>query len=301
MSAIVFGSINMDLVIRSARLPVPGETQIGYSFSMFSGGKGANQAVALARLGIPTYMIGNVGDDDFGKILLENLNSYGVNTSEISIKAESSSGVASITVDDVAENCIIVVHGANAMMSDREIRRLEQLLPEASVVLFQLEIPMDTTFKAIRLCHERGVTVVLDPAPTYPLPKDVYPLVDIITPNQIEIADLTGAPVTDEASANHAANMLLKRGVKNVIIKMGDKGIFFADKDQCQLIPAIKVSAIDTVAAGDAFNGALSAALSLGYTMPIALRWGITAGAISVTRQGAQNSMPTREELLKLV
>jgi ribokinase len=297
MTVTVLGSINMDLVTRVSRFPLPGETLIGQSFFTVPGGKGANQAVAAARLGVPTHMIGRVGDDAFGEALRNSLNSYSVETSNVFTHAGISSGVAIISVDDNAENNIIAVPGANGMVNMEDIVRLESVLPDTRVLLLQLEIPLEIVKAAMELAHRSGVTVILDPAPVRELPLEIYPFVDIITPNESEAAALVGFPILDVDDARRAAEVLRDRGIGCAIIKMGSKGVYYTDDTQGYYVPAFKVKAIDTVAAGDAFNGGLAVALSESRPFDEAIRWGLTAGAISVTRQGAQPSMPTRNEV----
>lgn len=298
MAIAVFGSINMDLVVRTARLPQPGQTLSGQTFFTVSGGKGANQAVACARLGVRTLMIGRVGDDVFGGTLRDNLHAYGVDVSGIHTTEGVPSGVALITVDDSAENTIIVVPGANGMMNADDVARLKNNLEGVDVLLLQLEVPLPAVIQAAQLAYERSMIVVLDPAPAQPLPPELYHLTDIITPNESEAQALVGFPVQDEASAARAAQILIERGALRAVIKMGSKGAYWASEDAGRFMPAFRVNAVDTVAAGDAFNGALAVALSEGTDFEAAVRWGLAGGAVSVTRAGAQPSMPTREELI---
>jgi ribokinase len=301
MGIVVFGSINMDLVARTPRLPAPGETLTGYSFTTVPGGKGANQAVACARLGAPTQMVGRVGGDVFGDALLENLESNTVNSSHVIRDMEVASGVALIAVDDYAENTIIVIPGANGRVGSEDLERLSQALEIARILLLQLEIPLEIVVEAAKIAHDMGVTVILDPAPAQVLPDELYPWVDILTPNQTEASILAGFRVGDEGSIRRAAQVLLERGVQRVIIKMGDRGAYVATEDGSQQHPAIPVVAIDTVAAGDAFNGALAAALLEEKSFDDAVRWGLAGGALAVTKEGAQGAMPERDAVLKLL
>ncbi|MCP4517452.1 MAG: ribokinase [Delftia sp.] len=297
MSIVVFGSINMDLVARAPRLPAPGETLIGHSFQTFPGGKGANQAVACARLGASARMVGRVGGDVFGAALREQLRAEGVDDELVAVDESAASGVALIAVDDQAENNIIVVPGANGQVGPADLARLETALAEARVLLLQLEIPMEMVVAAASLARQRGVTVMLDPAPAQTLPAELYSLVDILTPNTTEAAALVGSPVQDVDDARRAASALRERGARRVIVKMGSLGVVAGGS----LHPAIAVTAVDSVAAGDAFNGALAVALSEGLTFEQALRWGLAGGALAVTKHGAQTSMPDRASLLALL
>jgi len=301
MSIIVFGSINMDLVVHAPRLPKPGETLTGTSFHTTPGGKGANQAVACAHLGVKTRMVGRVGGDFFGTALLENLAAYGVDTFGVAVEEKLPSGVALIAIDEAAENNIIIVPGANGAVGLPDLKQLENILPEAKVLLLQLEIPLESVKEAARLASARGVTVILDPAPARILPLDLYPSVDILTPNTSEAAILVGFPVETELEAQRAARILIESGTHLVIIKMGAMGAYAQNQSNGRFYPAIPVEAVDTVAAGDAFNGALAAALSEGLPFEEAMYWALAGGAIAVTRAGAQTAMPDRNEILSLL
>lgn len=293
MSIVVFGSINMDLVAHTPQLPKPGETLIGHSFSTVPGGKGANQAVACARLGVKTRMVGKVGGDVFGIAFRENLAVTGVDTTFVATDAAVASGIALIAVDDDAENNIIVVPGANGTIGEADLLRLEQALDKANLLLLQLEIPLEMVVAAAKIAQQKKVTVILDPAPACQLPDELYPLIDILTPNESEAAMLVGFPVNNRESAEKAARVLSEKGVSRLIIKMSAKGVFALDSQRSQSYPAIPVTAIDTVAAGDAFNGALGAGLSDGKSFDEAIRWGLAGGALAVTKAGAQAAMPT--------
>lgn len=295
MSIIVFGSINLDLVAKTPRLPVPGETIIGSNFLTTGGGKGANQAVAAARLGVSTHMIGRVGNDNFGEELLTNLQSFGLNIDNISIDQNSHSGVAIIAVDDGGQNNIIVIPGANNHLGDADIERLQKLLPGATSLLLQLEIPLEVVHRAALIACEAGVRVILDPAPARSdLPLELYPLIDTITPNEVEASQLVGFAVHDTETAIKAAKKLQERGVKNAIVKLGDRGVVAVTADRTLFVPAFAVEAIDTVGAGDAFNGGLAAALDAGLSLEEAVVWGAAAGALCVTKMGAQVAMCDR-------
>jgi len=300
VAVVVFGSINMDLVVRTPRLPTPGETLTGHTFFTAPGGKGANQAVACARLGAPTRMVGRVGDDLFGEQLRASLRSFGVQDDGV-LTTPGPSGVALIAVDDLAENTIVIVPGANGSVSIADIPRLEAVLDGARILLVQLEVPIETVVAAARAAHTRGVTVILDPAPALPLPDELYALADIITPNEHEATTLTGIAVHDDQGAIAAARALIARGARRVALKLGARGALTADAEGEQFWSPFTVTPVDTVAAGDAFNGGLAVALSEGRSFNEAIRWGLAAGALSVTRHGAQPSMPERNEVLTLL
>jgi ribokinase len=297
MNIVVFGSINMDLVTRSTRLPKPGETLTGHSFQTIAGGKGANQAVACARLGAATMLVGRVGGDVFGKNLKEQLGSAGVNHENVVVDTDISSGVALIAVEDSAENFIIVVPGANGQVGEADLQRLDGILDQSKVLLLQLEIPLETVIAAAKLAKGKGVHVILDPAPAQVLPTEIYSLLDFITPNETEAELLVGFQIKSNDDVTRAAVLLQQRGAQNVIVKMGGRGALALIGDKAKFYEPFRVNAVDTVAAGDAFNGALAAALSDGKSIEEAVGWGMAAGALSVTREGAQPAMPTRDEL----
>jgi ribokinase len=298
MSVLVFGSINMDLVVRTPRIPQPGETLTGHSFETVPGGKGANQAVAVARLGIATRMVGRVGNDQFGQTLVAGLTASGVDCAAVVQDATTHSGVAMITVDDASENNIVIVPGANGKLDQTDIQRLEPLLADAQVLLLQLEVPLAEVVAAARVAKQAGLTVILDPAPARTdLPPDLYPLIDIITPNQVETGQLVGFPVPDLSTAGQAIQELQRRGVKTVITKLGKQGALCQTETDRFEIPAFPVTAVDTVAAGDAFNGGLAAGLAAGLPLSQAARQAAAVAALSVTKPGAQPSLPTRAEL----
>ncbi|MFN6515561.1 MAG: ribokinase [Nostoc sp. CreGUA01] len=295
MTIIVFGSINIDLVATAPRLPVGGETLLGENFFQVSGGKGANQAVALARLGIPTQMVGRVGADNFGVELLKNLEASGVQTNNVFVDENVSSGVAIITVSHTGENQIVVIPGANGRVNQEDVQRVSNLLPEATALLLQLEIPIPTVVAAAKAASSANIKVILDPAPAQSnLPAELYPLVDIITPNEVEAGQLVGFAVDGEETAAKAAEILLQRGVKCAIVKLGAKGVFCATAQEKFFVPAFPVDVVDTVAAGDAFNGGLAAALFEKMSLHQAVIWGAAAGALAATKPGAQTSLPDR-------
>lgn len=301
MSIVVLGSINMDLVIGLNRVPASGETLLGRSFTTAPGGKGANQAVAAARMGAPTSMIGRIGADVFGSTLREMLRANQVDDSGVSTIVGSASGIAAIMLEASGANRIVVVPGANGLLGDEELAQLDQALHGARVLLLQLEVPLDIVIAAAQMARARNITVILDPAPARPLPPELYACTDILTPNEVEAATLIEAPLHSGLGVSHAARELLARGARSVIIKMSENGVYWTNGNDEAFVPAFPVTAIDTVAAGDAFNGALAAALSEGRPMPEALRWASAAGALAVTRRGAQEALPRRAEVLDLV
>jgi ribokinase len=301
MSIVVFGSLNMDLTVRTPRFPQSGETIIGDTFRTSPGGKGANQAVACARLGASTFMVGRVGEDAFGESLQLELKKAGVHTEYVNIDQESSSGVALITVDQSAENTIIVVPGANGKIDRDDLEILEKALEGATHLLVQLEIPLEMVLEASRIASQSGIAVILDPAPAVDLPKELYQSIDIITPNETEAEILVGFAIRNQQDASRASRILLDRGVKRVVIKMGSEGAFAASDEFEKFYPAIPVKAVDTVAAGDAFNAGMAVALSEGMPFEEAILWGITAGALSVMGEGAQPSMPGRNDLEQML
>jgi ribokinase len=295
----------MDLVAQTAYLPKAGETIIGQSFLTVPGGKGANQAVAAAKLGAKTYLVGRVGNDQFGEELLGNLKQLGVNIDGVTIENKISSGIAIITVDNRGENTIIVIPGANGNVNESDVKHLESLWVNTSSLLLQLEIPLLAVQTAAKVAQKAGITVILDPAPAPDnLPDDLYPLIDIITPNETEAQKLVGFAITNQKDAKEAAQYFLDRGVKTVIIKLGERGAFYGTIEESFMIPPYGVNAIDTVAAGDAFNGAIAAALDQGLCLKNALKWGVVAGALTTTKIGAQSALPdlvTLEQHLKLM
>ncbi|MGQ9926625.1 MAG: ribokinase [Chloroflexaceae bacterium] len=300
MTIVVFGSINMDLVARAPRLPAPGETAPGHTFFTAPGGKGANQAVACARLGAPTRMVGRVGDDAFGAELRASLRAAGVDERDV-LTSSGPSGAALIAVDDAGRNTIIVVPGANGAIGPADITRLEAALMGARVLLLQLEIPPEAVIAAADAARRAGVPVILDPAPAHELPTELYRLTDIITPNESEAATLVGFALSDEAAWRAAARALRARTGGAVALKLGEHGALLFAGDQFLHLPAFPVRAVDTVAAGDAFNAGLAVALVEGQPLATAMRWAVAAGAVAVTRPGAQPAMPSRVEVLAML
>ena len=287
----------MDLVTVSQRSPQPGETVVGDRFLTYPGGKGANQAVAAARMGAAVMMVGRVGGDSFGGELLGHLRSAGVDVSGVEVDAGTSSGIAVINIDSSAQNRIVQVLGANATCGPAEVSRVVAAMEHASVLMLQLEVPLEASLAAARAASSLGRTVILDPGPARPLPDEMYGYCSYVTPNETEAQALVGFPVVDAASAETAAATLLERGAGCAIVKMGSLGAYYSDGSTSRHIPAHHVDAVDTVAAGDAFNGALAAALAEGAGPEEAVQRAMAAGALAVTRHGAQDSMPHLAEV----
>lgn len=294
---VVVGSSNTDMTVKTERVPRPGETVLGGMFYTAQGGKGANQAVAAARLGGKVCFVAKVGADSFGKESVEAYRKEGIDTAFVGRSESAASGVALIMVDGKGENSIAVASGANAELSVEDIVAAEERIRGAQIVLMQLETPMETIAYAARVAAEAGVKVVLNPAPAVPLPKSLYKHLYMITPNETEAELLTGIAVTDIESASAAADVLAERGVEVVIITLGSKGAFVREPSNRYLVPGHKVEAVDTTAAGDTFNGALCVALAEGAKLVDAVDFANKAAAIGVTRRGAQPSIPTRKEI----
>lgn len=294
---LVVGSSNTDMVIKARHLPRPGETIMGGTFFMNPGGKGANQAVAVARLGGQVTFICKTGSDIFGHQSQQLFEEEGINTSYIFSDSEHPSGVALITVDNKAENCIVVASGANANLLPSDLIKAEEAIEQADLVLLQLEIPMQTVEHVVETAFRMGKKVILNPAPAHPLSSVLLQHLYLITPNETEAEMISGVKITDEASAVEAARALSEMGVQNVIITLGSKGALAYYNGGVDFVSALKVDAVDTTAAGDVFNGALTVALSEGRSLTDAVRFACKASAISVTRVGAQASAPYRNEV----
>ncbi len=294
-SVLVIGSSNTDLVIRTNKLPAPGETVLGGTFFTAAGGKGANQAVAAARAGAQVTFIARMGCDDFGKRALSAFQCEGIDTRWIVSDLDLPSGVAFILVDDRGENSIAVASGANAALSPDQIQ--DRAYQGAEICLLQLEIPVETVVQAVYLSTKNETRVVLNPAPAAALPEEIWPHLFLITPNQTETEHFTGIPPNSPKNIAKAADKLLQKGAQNAIITLGAQGAFLATSDQTLHIPAFKATSIDTTGAGDAFNGALACALSENQSLETAIRFACAAGALTVGKAGAQPAIPTRDQI----
>lgn len=294
---LVIGSSNMDLVVQVPRCPAAGETLFGSSFTTNYGGKGANQAVAVARIGSGVTFMTKLGNDTFGQQMRQHFSEEGMDLTHILTDAESPTGTALITVEDKGENRIIVVPGANARLTENDVESLSAEINSCRFVLTQLEIPLPTVLRVAEMTSAAGKQLILNPAPARPLPDSLLQKVFLITPNETEAEILTGIRVSDVESARRAALWFRKKGVQQIVITMGSQGAFVFTDDFQGMVPAYKVKAIDTTAAGDVFNGALTVALSEGKTTADAARFGCAASALAVMRPGAQSSIPTRTEI----
>ncbi|HIL32252.1 MAG TPA: ribokinase [Dehalococcoidia bacterium] len=298
---IVLGGINMDLVTFAPRFPRPGETVVGNSFLTYAGGKGANQAVAVSRMGARSAMVGRVGGDIFGPQLLDGLTTAGVDITGVGINPNEMSGIAVIGIDETAQNCITQILGANDTCGPAEAAEVKHRLPSAAALLLQLEVSIDLSLEVAREAKTLGVMVMLDPGPVRPVPKELLNLCDVITPNETEAQALVNFPVTGPESAAEAALVLLDMGIGTVVVKLGAQGAYFANSSIEGLVLPFDVAAMDSVAAGDAFNGALAVSLTEGKDLREAVTIACAAGALSVTKTGAQDSMPERELVEELV
>ena len=294
----VIGSSNTDMVIKTSKLPVPGETILGGNFFMNPGGKGANQAVAAARLGGKVTFIAKTGDDVFGSQARQIFETENINTDYLVTDPDHPSGVALITVDAKGENCIVVAPGSNSYLSKDDIDQASEELLRSDIVLLQLEIPLDTVAYAANMAFDAGKKVILNPAPAAQVSDELLSKLYMITPNETEAEVISGIPVKDTSSATLAAQNLFDRGVKVVIITLGSKGALLYADGKAMLIPSPKVDAIDTTAAGDVFNGAIAVGLSEGLELEKAVEFACKAAAISVTRMGAQASAPYWQEII---
>ncbi len=294
---VVVGSLNMDLVMRTPRVPVGGETLHGHEFATLPGGKGANQAVACARLGGKVSMIGQVGDDGFGQTLRNGLAADGIDVTGVKQTASVGTGVAMILVEDIGQNRIVLAPGANGALTPADIDAQQAVIANAALLVVQLEVPLPVVQRAMALARAAGVAVLLNPAPASPLPDELWSQVDIVVPNESEASLITGIEVKDAPSAFAAARLLRSRGVACVLVTLGANGVALVDDTGERHLPAQVVKAVDTTAAGDTFIGGLAAGLIEGLSVDDAAALGQRASALCVTRHGAQPSIPYRREL----
>ena len=294
---VVVGSSNTDMIVKVPRIPKPGETILGGTFSTAAGGKGANQAAAAARAGGDVTFIARVGKDIFGKLALDGFKKDGINIDYVLRDKELPSGVALIFVAENGENSIAVASGANSNLSPEDIFAVKDIIANADILVMQLETPIETVAKAALIAFENGVRVILDPAPAQPLSDDVLRHISILTPNESESEILTGIKVKTKKDAENAACALIEKGVETVLITMGEKGVFVANSNISELITGCSVKAVDTTAAGDVFNGALAVALTENKSLHDSVLFANAAAALSVTKLGAQPSAPRRDEI----
>jgi ribokinase len=298
---LVVGSLNMDLVVQMPAIPRPGETLLGGKFATFPGGKGANQAVAAARLGAQVTMVGEVGGDAFGEQMLQIIRNEGIDTRFVGVDAHSATGVALITVDAQGQNTISIASGANFALTADDVRRAWEQIPDVDLLVMPLETPIETIHTAAQLAYQRQVPAILNPAPAQDLDESLLRLIYLIVPNEIETEFLTGQAIKNQDDARKAGVELLKRGVANVVLTLGESGALLVEGDSknpiFELIPAFQVRAVDATAAGDAFVGALATALGEGLPLARAAHFANAVAALSVTRPGAQPSLPSRNEV----
>lgn len=293
---LVIGSINIDLVVNTPRHPVPGETILGNHFETFPGGKGANQAIAAARLGGNVQLVGRIGFDNFGQLLLSNLKHNQVNTNTV-LKVDQPTGTALITVDQKGQNSIIVVPGANASLTKQDIEDLKDVIKEAKIVVLQLEIPLEVVIHAVDIAYQAGVTILLNPAPATLIPIDTLRKATFIIPNESELAILSGKEINSFSDCRQAANTLFKAGCEQIILTRGEQGAHYLTQDNQIFVPPFKVPVVDTTAAGDAFIGGFAVALANEVDLHTALLHASAAGALAVTKAGAQTSLPDKTAL----
>lgn len=293
---LVIGSTNTDMTAFCGKMPAPGETVLGNDFVMGPGGKGANQAVAAKRLGGDVRFVCKVGEDIFGENTIRHFKEEGLDTSGVMF-SKKPSGVALITVDESAENCIVVASGANNDYTEEDIRSIKRFIDECDILLMQLEIPVPAVLEAARIGHEAGKTVVLNPAPAIDLPEEIFKHISLFIPNENELEKYSGVKVFDAPSAAKAAKALMDKGVGDIIVTMGSKGSLICQGDETSFVTARKVEAVDTTGAGDCYCGALCVALSEGRSLKEAAEFATKAAAVSVQRPGAQNAMPYRNEI----
>jgi len=298
---IVVGSANTDLTVKTGHLPRSGETVVGDEFMISYGGKGANQALAALKAGAGVTLLAKIGTDEYGNLLYDHLIQSGLPSKGLLHHREEPAGLALIVVDKEGRNQIVIVSGSNGHFMVEDLHRFEPLLQAGSLLLTQLEIPLSTVEHALRLAKARGMTTILDPAPVSPLPPSVYSLVDILTPNETEASSLTERKVETPAEAEKAASIFLSLGCRTVIITLGARGALLSRAEGVEFFPPFLTRSVDTVGAGDAFNGALAAALASDKSLPEAIRFACAAGSLSTTKRGAQESLPEKTEVEHLL
>jgi len=291
---VTVGSVNMDLVTQVPRLPVWGECLMGDDFKTVPGGKGANQALAVARLGHPSVLVGRVGGDLFGSRLRADLEREGVDVSHLKVDPDAANGVALIFLDRQGRNAILVAGGANMRLTPEDVRQAEPQIAQASLLLVQLEVSREAVREAIGLAHRHHVPVILDPAPAHNFTADLMPGVFAAVPNETEAQTLTGIPCDTEAGAREAARKLTEMGARYGVVKLGERGLVYTEGKEVRVLPAFAVEAVDTTAAGDAFAAGLAVAVAEGASLAEALSFASACGALAVTKFGAQPSMPMR-------
>lgn len=296
----VIGSINMDMVLSVSRFPAAGETLTGGNFQTVPGGKGANQAVALGRLGATVRMAGRVGDDAFGRRYLDHFRQNGVDVRAVDAVAGTATGVADILVNAAGENCIVIAPGANGLCDLEWLDRALEATADCEIFLLQLEIPLDTVAEAVRRLRKMGKTILLDPAPAVPLPEDVLSAVDFLTPNETELKAVT-AGLPEDAGIEERVRHLVGGSGRVVVHKRGADGAYIGTRDGIEHVPGFSVRAVDTTAAGDTFNAGLAAGLAMGWPLRDAVRLANAAGALAVTAYGAQEGMPSLEQAQALM
>jgi ribokinase len=297
----VIGSLNMDLVTYVTRLPQTGETIIGKDFKQMPGGKGANQADAIARLGAPVKMLGGVGTDAMGAALLASLHQDGVDISQIDRFSDTSTGIATITVDSDGHNCIVVTPGANYRFLAEHVHNLEKTVVDSQIIVTQLEIPVETVRHSLVLAKKLGKATILNPAPAFELDNTLLSCVDLLIPNETELELLSGTPLHTETEIIDAGRTMINRGVKAVIVTLGEQGCIYVDSEGSRSFEAYQVDAVDTTAVGDSFIGGLAVALSEGKTVEAAISFAMAVAALTVTKKGAQSSLPYRREVEALL
>ncbi|MEC9490485.1 MAG: ribokinase [Halanaerobiales bacterium] len=296
---LVIGSINMDLVAKTKKLPQIGETVLGESLLEKPGGKGANQAVSAAKLGADTWMLGKIGKDKFGQELKKSLKDHNVNLDYLYESEKYKSGTAVINVDQKGQNTIIVIPGANGKLTFSDIEKVKNKISRIDYILLQMEIPLETVFKTTKMAAEKGIKVVLDPAPANKIPDDVFSKIDVLTPNITEAEQILGIKLSKN-NYKKAANLLRKKGIKIVILTLGEKGVYVKSENEEFFLNGKKVNSIDTTAAGDCFAGAFAASYNEN-NLREAVEFANAAAALSTTKMGAQNSIPAKKEVIDLL